>query len=183
MDFLAHKHADIYRHSVRVAILADKLAQPIGCNATERSHLVIGCFLHDLGKAFIPSEILHARRKLTEQEWNIIRLHPIVGTEMLDKDPGLDSTILEVIRCHHERYDGTGYPDQLAGENIPLFARMCSVLDAFDSMMSDRPYRGRMTMREAKDELLLLGGTQFDSKIVEVFLGLSDTILDLYSQS
>lgn len=182
MDFLAAKHAPVYRHSVRVAILADMLAQLNGLNPRDKSRLVVGCFLHDLGKAVIPEHILTANRSLTEEEWRIIRMHPLLGVELVAEDQGLDPGILEVMRHHHERVDGSGYPDGLAGEEIPLFARICAVLDAFDAMMSERPYRKRMTAQEAKQELITHSGSQFDKSIVEQFLTLSDPLLDLYSQ-
>ena len=182
MDFLAAKHAQVYRHSVRVAILADKMAQLAGFSGKDKSSLVVGCFLHDLGKAVIPDHILTANRALTEEEWRIIRMHPVLGIELVAEDRGLDQRIREVMRHHHERVDGTGYPDGLIGEEIPLFARICAVLDAFDAMMSERPYRKKMSAQEAKQELQQHSGSQFDRSVVESFLTLSDSLLDLYCQ-
>lgn len=180
MDFLSQKHSEIYLHCVRVAILADKMATQLKLSSSDRRNLVIGCFLHDLGKAFMPRSIIQQKGELSPEQWRVMKLHPLVGVEMVESKSGLDSASIEVIHYHHERWDGTGYPDGLAGDRIPLFARICAILDAFDAMISDRPYKPKLTTGEAMGELLLGSGSQFDPTMVNLFLSLSDTILDYY---
>lgn len=179
MEFLLRKSPESYRHCVRVALLAEKIAPLLELHETEEiMPLVRGCFLHDLGKAMVPNTILHKKEPLNRHEWKIMRLHPELGEDILNQHKYVDRKIVEIVRHHHERFDGKGYPDRLAGEAIPLLARICTVADAFDSMLSDRPYRTRRTLDHARDELRANSGTQFDERIVECFLQLN--LSDLY---
>ena len=176
MDFLRVKHPETHRHSVRVAILGEELAASM---PKDKNNLVRGCFLHDIGKSFIPVEILDKQEPLTTEEWDLLKLHPILGADLAGGFPGIDTGVTDVIRYHHERWNGKGYPYNLQGENIPFLARISAVIDAFDSMISYRTYRERSTIEWAKNELRLCSGTQFDSFVVTQFLNLTDRQLTL----
>ncbi len=180
MKFLAEKHPATYRHSVRVAILAEKLAISLKLNEEEKGKLVIGCFLHDVGKGLLPIELWNQREALSEEQWQTVRLHPTVGADLIQANSALGPEILLMIRHHHERWDGTGYPDGLQGEEIPFFARICAVADAFDSMLTEHPYVKMGSLDEAKRELVRGSGSQFDRRIVQAFLLLSNEMLDIY---
>ncbi|WP_020619723.1 HD-GYP domain-containing protein [Paenibacillus daejeonensis] len=170
MELLKQKTPETYEHCSRVALLAEKMAVALQFSKPETDRLMRGCFVHDLGKVMITREILYQRAKLTPDQWVIMKLHPELGAEMLELQPRFDPGIIKLVRHHHERWDGKGYPDRLRGEEIPLFARICAVLDAYDSMTSSRPYSKAFTEQEALEELLRHSGTQFDGHIVDVFL-------------
>lgn len=175
------KHPEIYKHCVRVSMLAEKIADTLDLKSTEKEQLIRGCFLHDIGKLMIPREIILERGPLTERQWEVIRLHPILGEELLSVGLRFSSGITGVVRSHHERWDGKGYPDGLKGTEIPLYARICAVLDAFDSMTSNSTYRRSLNISEAKLELLRHAGTQFDPNVVHGLMKLTNEILDIYS--
>jgi HD-GYP domain-containing protein (c-di-GMP phosphodiesterase class II) len=122
--------------------------------------------LHDVGKISIPKEILHKPAALTEREFEIIKHHTIEGQFMLDRVGGLLGRVGEVVRSCHERWDGRGYPDGLAGEEIPIAARIVFACDAYNAMTTDRPYRAAMPRETAIAELVANTGTQFDPKVV-----------------
>lgn len=124
---------------------------------------------HDIGKLAIPDEILNKPAALTEEEYEIVKLHPIVGETMLTP-LDLPDDILAAVRGHHERWDGTGYPDGLKGEEIPLIARMLSIVDSFDAMTGGRPYRDDLSSDDAVAEILNNAGTQFDPFLAEMFV-------------
>lgn len=126
-------------------------------------------FLHDIGKVKIPESILYKPGRLTDEEFAIIKKHPVIGEEIIKPIPSLQHA-LPVVRHHHEKWDGTGYPDGLAGDEIPLTARIVGIADAYDAMVSDRPYRKGMPIEEALAELKRGAGTQFDPKLVKAFL-------------
>jgi len=125
--------------------------------------------LHDAGKADIPAEILTKTTKLTDEEYSIIKKHPVRGAQILRPLQILRPAI-PIIMYHHEKYNGTGYPSQLKGGQIPLGARIMSVADAFEAMVYGRPYRQRMDIASAIKEVKKKSGSQFDPKVVEVFL-------------
>ncbi|MDQ0089350.1 putative nucleotidyltransferase with HDIG domain [Paenibacillus anaericanus] len=180
ISMLWRKHPETYQHCVRVAILAEKIAIPLELSSADKDQLIRGCFLHDIGKAMIPRELVLQRAPLTRKQWDIIKMHPILGAEMVEMNTGLSGDILGLIRHHHERWDGRGYPEGLSMEQIPVHARICAVIDAFDSMLSDRPYGSKMRTSEAKLELLRHAGTQFDPNVVHAFMKLSDETLNIY---
>ncbi len=126
-------------------------------------------FLHDIGKIKIPEEILYKPSRLTDEEYEILKQHPIIGEQILKPIPSLQH-VVPVVRHHHERWDGKGYPDGLEGNEIPQSARIISITDAFDAMISDRPYRKGMPVQEALKEIKKGAGTQFDPTLVEAFL-------------
>jgi ribonuclease P protein subunit RPR2 len=127
--------------------------------------MAYGFLLHDIGKLAVPDAILRAPGRLNEEQWTLMRRHPEEGVRMLSNVPFLDRA-LDVVRHHHERWDGGGYPDGLRGEEIPLWARIFSVVDALDAMTAERPYRAARSYDEALQEIRRNSGTQFDPAIV-----------------
>jgi putative nucleotidyltransferase with HDIG domain len=155
-------------HSERVASYAQVLAKETGMFTKE--DLIAfnyACLLHDIGKIHIPDQILMKPTQLTKEEYEIIQTHPTVGAEAVKDVEGLTNHI-NVIRSHHERWDGKGYPDQLKGSNIPILARVVSLADAFDAMTSSRSYRAAMPLDEAYSRIIEGKGTQFDPELVVV---------------
>jgi cyclic di-GMP phosphodiesterase len=128
-----------------------------------------GFFLHDIGKVGIPEHILCKAGPLSVDEWTVMRNHPIIGAQIIAPIAFLADAV-ELIRHHHERFDGTGYPDGMSGEEIPLGARIFAVADSFDAMTSDRPYRGSIGIERALGELRAGAGSQFDPEVVRVFI-------------
>ncbi|GGH37624.1 HD-GYP domain-containing protein [Paenibacillus segetis] len=180
VGMLWRKHPETYQHCVRVAILAEKIAVPMKLSSSSKDNLIRGCFLHDIGKAMIPKELILQRTPLTSEQWEIMKLHPVLGAEMVEANTGFSGEIIGLIRYHHERWDGKGYPEGLSGEQIPLSARICAVIDAFDSMLSHRPYVRRKHTSEARLELLRHAGTQFDPDVVHAFMKLREESLNIY---
>lgn len=129
--------------------------------------------LHDIGKIGISDSLLNKPSPLREEEYELIKEHPIIGEQIVKEIKFLELGV-PLIRHHHERYDGKGYPDGLEGEKIPLLARILTVADAFDAMVSTRPYRRALTFGEAKKELEQKAGTQFDPRIVKIFCKILD---------
>lgn len=159
-------------HSKRVAVYSRTLAQELGVSEPDQIEIYRGAFLHDIGKIGVADAILLKPGRLSIEEWDEMKRHPGIGHMILKQVSFLRSAVQTVL-CHHERYDGTGYPQGLAGENIPIGARIFSVADAFDTMTSNRPYRKALTVERARDEVFRCAGTQFDPKVVEVFSSIS----------
>lgn len=136
--------------------------------------LLAGILLHDVGKIFTPKEILFKPGPLSDDEWRIMRRHPVDGAEILEQIAGLRE-MSKIVRYHQESYDGSGYPEGLKGDQIPIGARIATAVDSFDAMITDRPYRKGMTVTEAIDELKRNRGTQFDPLVV-------DTMIELYEE-
>ena len=156
-------------HSERVAKYALMFANEIGkFSIEEQKSFYYACLLHDIGKVNIPDQILMKPGKLTNEEFEIIKTHPVVGAEAVKNVEGIKNSIY-VIRSHHERWDGKGYPDQLKGEEIPLLARVSAIADAFDAMTSSRSYRDAMPFEEAYNRIIKGQGSQFDPLLVEKF--------------
>jgi HD-GYP domain-containing protein (c-di-GMP phosphodiesterase class II) len=147
------------------------LARRIEPSLAESATLGYGFFLHDIGKVGIPEHILCKAGPLSVDEWTVMRNHPIIGAQIVAPIAFLSDAV-ELIRHHHERFDGSGYPDGLAGESIPLAARIFTVADSFDAMTSDRPYRGAIGLEPALEEIRIGAGTQFDPEVVSVFVGM-----------
>ncbi|HWL23126.1 MAG TPA: HD-GYP domain-containing protein [Ureibacillus sp.] len=156
-------------HSERVAAYAMNMAEATRrYKPYELDHFYYACLLHDIGKVSIPDTILTKSGKLTDEEYDIIKTHPVVGAEAIRDVEGIADNI-EVIYHHHERWDGKGYPDGLSGEDIPFLARITAVADAFDAMTSSRSYRPALHFEEAYKRILDGQGSQFDPQLIEIF--------------
>jgi len=156
------------QHSQRVTQLAVRIAEEMGCNHEEIDTIKFAGILHDIGKISISDSILLKKGKLTPEEIKIIQTHPLIGEKIL-RPLGLLPAEKAIVRHHHERWDGKGYPDGLVGEEVPLLARILAVADSYDAMTSNRPYRLARNDKKALDELVRCSGTQFDKDIIEVF--------------
>jgi response regulator RpfG family c-di-GMP phosphodiesterase len=156
-------------HSERVCYYSDFISKHLSLSPKERSELQIASYLHDIGKIGISNRFINKKGTLTPTDWAIIKQHTKKSIELLTP-LNLSSNILSYIQHHHERYDGTGYPDGLAGEQIPLGSRIIAISDSYDSMTSDRPYRKPLTNGDAKSELVKNVEKQFDPKLVSLFL-------------
>lgn len=163
--------SDTEHHVRRTQSLGAALGKRIGLTDIQQSQLSLLCLLHDIGKIGIPLEILNKPGKLSEEEWKIIQSHTEKGYEIAKSNNELKG-IAEEIRHHHERWDGKGYPDGLSCESIPLLSRVIAVVDSFDAMINDRPYKQAMSISSAMNELKQCAGTQFDPYIVSEFLSL-----------
>ncbi|MBF0569572.1 MAG: HD domain-containing protein [Candidatus Omnitrophica bacterium] len=156
-------------HSERVAEYAARIASQMGLSKDEVDAVRQIAVLHDIGKLGINDAILNKPGPLTTEEWDIVRTHPVVGEEIL-KPVSLSPQMLEIVRSHHERFDGSGYPDKLSGQKIHLFAQILSVADAYDAMTSSRAYRQTMAREDAVAELKKNKGTQFNPVVVDAFI-------------
>ena len=176
---LDSRDADTEGHSQRVVGYAAAISRRLELADVEIGGLLNGALLHDVGKIGVPDAILTKKGPLTPAEWVIMKRHPEIGYQMLRHIGFLDDA-LPVVRFHHERWDGTGYPHGLRGQEIPQAARIFAVADAFDAMTSDRPYRPARSFQAARDELARCAGTQFDATIVEAFLKVgTDELIEL----
>ncbi len=165
-------------HSRRVTRFAILLGEQLHLSAAELESLRFGTPLHDIGKIGVVDAILRKPGPLTPAEFEIMKTHPTAGSKIIELIPDLHA-ILPIVRSHHERWDGTGYPDSLASDAIPLLARIVAVAEAFDAMTSDTPYRKALTLDEAFSELGRHSGSQFDPTIVTAFLQARDRVIEL----
>jgi putative nucleotidyltransferase with HDIG domain len=157
-------------HTERVAEMTVRLAREAGMNEMDVVQIRRGALLHDIGKMAIPDTILHKPGPLTTEEWEIMRQHPGRACDLLRPIEYL-SPALDIPWCHHEKWDGSGYPQGLAGEQIPLAARLFAVVDVWDALRSDRPYRQGWDDDRVREYLRAEAGSHFDPKVVELFLG------------
>src|SRR6266849_7827043 len=174
-DALDQKDRETENHSKRVTAFTIAIAQKMGLQKDEIRVIARGAFLHDIGKMAIPEKILTKPGKLTAEEVDVMKEHAWYGYKIVKKIPFL-SEAAEIVYSHQERFDGTGYPRRLKGEDIPLGARIFSIADTFDAITSDRPYRPKQSDEAARKEIELWSGRQFDPRIVEVFLSMPDNI-------
>lgn len=156
-------------HSDRVSEFSVLIGKKMGLDDETLHTLKIGGLFHDIGKIGIPDSILLKESKLSDEEYSQIKNHPTIGAHMLG-DAAVFKDIIPIVKHHHERFDGRGYPSQLAGENIPFIARIAAVADTFDAMTSKRTYRDALPLSVVKEEIEKCSGTQFDPKIAKVFL-------------
>ncbi|MDR3562546.1 MAG: HD-GYP domain-containing protein [Negativicutes bacterium] len=156
-------------HAEHVAELMAGLASQMSFTSDEINLAHMVGVMHDVGKIKIPASILNKPGPLTEEEWKVMKQHPVEGACMLAAVGGVEP-IVPVMRHHHERFDGTGYPDGLKGQAIPLFSRMLAVCDAFDAMTTERCYRTPVSLEQCLSEIRRCGGTQFDAALCESFI-------------
>lgn len=161
-------------HTRRVVELTLRLARFFGLTEAELTHVKRGALLHDIGKMGVPDAILLKPGPLTEAEWEIMRKHPVFAYEMLSRIAYLDRAG-DIPYCHHEKWDGTGYPRGLKGEEIPLTARIFAVVDVWDALRSDRPYRAAWPVERVREHIRVASGTHFDPRVVEAFFKLQES--------
>ena len=162
-------------HSRSVVVLAHQVAEAMRLDEKTLREVEFGALLHDVGKISVPNEILSKPGRLTDEEMAVMRLHTLDGEEMLTRIGGTLEQAGVIVRSHHERFDGSGYPDGLAGEDIPIAARVITACDSFNAMTTDRPYRDALSLDEAIAELRDGAGTQFDPAVVEALVGIVAT--------
>jgi len=165
------------KHAERVAAYGLELARRVDSELTEDPQTEFGFLLHDIGKVAIPDGILHKPEPLGEEESRLMRSHPVIGWEILRQVPFLERAA-KIVRAHHERWDGAGYPDGLAGERIPLAARVFSVADALYANTTDRPYRQGVPLAEGRAAIARGAGTQFDPRVVAALEEIPDADLE-----
>jgi HD-GYP domain-containing protein (c-di-GMP phosphodiesterase class II) len=163
------KQPELDEHSSNVAELATRVARRVGLGAEALDEIARAAELHDIGKVGIPDAILNKPSRLTDGEWEFIYQHTILGERILHGAPAL-RPVARLVRASHERWDGTGYPDRLRGDTIPLGARIIAVCDAYEAMTATRAYRAAVSHEKACQELRSSAGTQFDPQVVEAFL-------------
>jgi putative two-component system response regulator len=163
------KDATTEMHCQRLAGFAHQLGMRAGLEPQELKGLVFGALLHDIGKIGVSDAILNKTGPLTALEWHAMRQHPVIG-ERITEPLASAGEFAPIIRSHHERWDGEGYPDRLRGEEIPFGARVVGIVDAYDAMIHDRPYRAARTVGAALEEIRRLAGLQFDPELTRLFI-------------
>ncbi len=166
-------------HCKSVVTATAEVAQELRLSAEQRRNLEFAALLHDVGKIAIPKAILNKPGKLDPEEWAVMKTHVIVGQQMLDRVGGFLTDVGLIVRSHHERWDGGGYPDGLAGEQIPIESRIVACCDAWNAMVTDRPYRRALSKEVAAAELEANAGTQFDVQVVRALMRVVATELEL----
>ena len=164
-------------HSDRVSAYSVLIGEKLGLSEEDTKTLRIGGLFHDIGKIGIPDSILLKEARLTDDEYSQIKNHPSIGAHIL-QNATIFKDIIPIVKHHHERYDGNGYPGRLKGEEIPYFARIAAVADTFDAMTSKRSYRNALPLNVVKDEIEKCSGTQFDPEIAKVFLDILNNDYD-----
>jgi putative nucleotidyltransferase with HDIG domain len=165
-------------HSWGVVALALRVAEAMGLDHRQRRNVEFGALLHDIGKIAVPNEIINKTSALTEEEWLVIKTHTVEGERMLQRVGGVLGEVGRIVRSSHERWDGSGYPDGLAGRAIPIEAGIVSCCDAFDAMTTDRSYRAAMPAERALAELRANSGTQFNPRVVDFVVELLEADLE-----
>jgi len=165
------------KHAERVAAYAMEIARALGVPISDAPEIEFGFLLHDIGKLAIPDAILYKPGALTDYERALMAQHPLIGAEIVREIAFLGEAA-QVVRSHHERWDGSGYPDGLAGEQIPLAARVFAVADVLDALTTERPYRPASPLSVAREMIVAESGKQFDPRVVEAFKSVDDETLE-----
>jgi putative nucleotidyltransferase with HDIG domain len=168
-ETLENKDPFTHGHSSRVNYFSNLLAQKLNLSQAELRDLQVGAYLHDIGKLGVDTKIIYKAGSFTRQELLLMRRHPEIGVDLVTPI-GLSQNVVSIIRHHHEFYNGTGYPDGLKGEAIPVLTRIVSTSESFDAMVTDRPYRKALPLKEIVDELKRYAGVQFDPYLVQLLL-------------
>ena len=176
-DAMENRDPYLKGHSARVLAYAQQIATALELSQPQMGALQIAARLHDIGRIALPESAVNHLEPLTEEQRDIVQQHPAAGAEFL-KPLEFLGEVGDIIRAHHESYDGTGYPDRKAGNEIPMVARILTVADTFDAMTSLRPHRQPLSLEEAKSHIRRVSGEQFDPQVVEAFLSLSDDVLE-----
>jgi putative nucleotidyltransferase with HDIG domain len=171
LSTIGAKDPSLKEHSLRVQNLALMISKELDITIHERSLIKTAALLHDIGLIAVPDSVFKKPGKLSLSEWEILKGHSMVGEQLFSSISSLKG-VANIVRCHHEQFDGTGYPDGLAGENIPLPARIIAVADCLDALMSERPYRSAYTLEEAIAEIDVRPGIQFDPRVVKALKSL-----------
>jgi HD-GYP domain-containing protein (c-di-GMP phosphodiesterase class II) len=171
MSIVEAKDAYTKGHTERVAEYSVALGRKMTLGKKELRDLAFAAVLHDIGKLVVIENVLKKPGRLDDQEWEILRSHPVIGASIIENMEFLAGAV-PLVRHHHERYDGEGYPDGLKGEEIPLGARIIAVADSFDAMTTDRPYRNALSREVALGTMISKAGTQFDARAIESFIEL-----------
>lgn len=172
------KYTDEHSHNVANYALA--VAKSMNLSEEDCSHIYMGCQLHDLGKVYVPNSVLNKNSSLTDEEYEIMKAHPQQGYEVITKlDIFHGTCVANIVRYHHERVDGTGYPLGLKQHEIPIEARIVAVCDAYDAMTTNRSYRDAMNPKEALNIIIKYSGSHFDPLVVEHFLNCMSSINDI----
>ena len=161
-----------YGHSARVAQLATEVGKKLALDKEELKELELACLLHDIGKIHVPDAVLNKQEKLNRDEYMEITKHPVQGSQILELAPSLHRYI-PAVRHHHERYDGTGYPDRLSGDEVPMQAQILALADTYDAMTTSRPYRMGLSHERAVEEIRRCSGQQFNPQLVDVFIDIA----------
>ncbi len=169
------------KHAERVAAYGIELARALGLSQLDAPEVEFGFLLHDIGKVAIPDSILYKPGALTDDERRMMSRHPAIGAEIVRGIEFLEEAT-KVVRSHHERWDGTGYPDGLRGEGIPIAARVFAVADVLDALTTDRPYRPAMSLAEARRMIVAGSGSQFDPAVVRAFETIDDQMITRIAQ-
>jgi HD-GYP domain-containing protein (c-di-GMP phosphodiesterase class II) len=165
------------KHAERVAAYGLELMRRVDPELAANPQMEFGFLLHDVGKVAIPDGILHKAERLGDEEEGLMRRHPVIGWEILRGIPFLEEAG-QIVRYHHERFDGSGYPEGLAGEEIPLPARVFAVADALDAITTDRPYRPAASIAQAREAIARAAGTHFDPRVVDALGEIPDETLE-----
>lgn len=160
---------ELKKHHIRTARLCEEIAKGLNMPYNDLINLLLAAQLHDIGKLRVPEKILLKPDKLTEKEMEIMKKHTIWGFEKV-KEMKMDDIVADAVLHHHERYDGKGYPQGLKGNDIPYFARIITIADAYDAMINERVYKKALSVEEALNELINNAGTQFDPILISLFV-------------
>jgi putative nucleotidyltransferase with HDIG domain len=179
---LEYRDRETQNHSARVVAMTVKLAEAVGLFGEDLSNIKRGALLHDIGKLAIPDAILQKPGKLTDEEWVIMKTHPIKAKELLEHTPFL-KLALDIPYCHHENWDGSGYPQGLQEEQIPLYARIFSLIDQWEALTDDRVYRKAWPYEKVIQYIKDNRGKVYDPRIANIFLGLLKTAPDEFISS
>ena len=169
---LKQNHPHTYLHSINVANYSVSLGERLNLNKSNLEKLKLIGLLHDIGKLKIPNDILKKPGKLTDEEFEVMKSHPVYSVELLKRAGFTNEEVLRSIKAHHERIDGTGYPEGLSKDQIPFLSKIITVTDSFEAMTSNRCYRSMQDLDYAREELIKGAGKQFDEEIVNVFIDL-----------